>query len=53
MQYLLDRAKERSTWMGLVGLVSAFGVALAPEQIEAVVALGVAAAGAVAAFTKD
>lgn len=52
MQYLIDRLKERSTWLGLIALLSAIGVALTPEQAEAIAALGVAAAGAVGVFTK-
>ncbi len=53
MQYLLDRLKERSTWLGLIGIATAFGVALTPEQVDGIVALGAALAGAVAVFTKD
>lgn len=53
MKYLLDRLKERSTWVGLTAVLTAVGVALTPEQTEAVIALGLAVGGAVAVFTKD
>lgn len=53
LKYVLDRLKERSTWLGLVALVTTAGVALDPAQAEAIVSLGVALAGAVAVFTKD
>jgi hypothetical protein len=53
LQFLLDRARERSTWLGLTGLLTALGVHLAPEQAEAVVTLGLALAGAIAVFTSD
>lgn len=50
--FSLERAKERSTWVGLVGLLAAVGVALSPEQAEAIATLGVAIAGAVGVFTR-
>lgn len=53
MNWIIDRLKERSTWLGLTGIVTALGVALNPEQIEAITATGLAIAGLVAAFTRD
>jgi hypothetical protein len=53
LTYILDRLKERSTWLGLVTIVTTAGVAFDAAQAEAIVLLGVAIAGAVAAFTKD
>ena len=53
LKFIIDRLKERSTWLGLTGIVAAAGIGLHPEQTEAIIALGIAAAGAVAAFTKD
>lgn len=50
--FALDRAKERSTWVGLIGLLSAVGVALSPDQVEAISAAGVALAGVVGMFTR-
>lgn len=52
-QWLIDRAKERSTWLGITTLLSAAGVALSPEQAEAIILAGVAIAGVIAAFTAD
>lgn len=51
--FVADRAKERSTWLGLTGILSAFGVVLAPEQVEAISVAGIAIAGLIATFTKD
>jgi hypothetical protein len=51
--YLSARAKERSTWLGLISLATALGIALSPAQQEAVIAAGMAAAGLIGAFTKD
>lgn len=53
IQYVIDRAKERSTWLGVISMVTALGLALDAAQQDAIVAAGMAAAGVVAAFTKD
>lgn len=53
LNYLLNRLKEASTWRGLVGIATAAGVAIEPEQMEAIIAAGLALAGLVAVFTKD
>lgn len=52
LAYLLSRAKERSTWLGLISLVTALGILFTPEQQESVIAAGMALAGLVGAFTK-
>lgn len=51
--FLITRLKERSTWMGLITIVTAAGVALSPEQVEAIITAGAAVVGAIAVFTKD
>ena len=53
LKFALERAKERSTWLGMISLLTAVGVALSPEQIEAIATAGIAVAGGVAVFTKD
>lgn len=53
MRYLIDRARERSTWRGLTGLISALGLALSPDQIEAIVAAGTAVAGLIGVLGRD
>lgn len=52
-RYILNRLKERSTWMGLIGLATAFGLTLSPEQTEAIIAFGISLVGLIAIFTKD
>lgn len=52
-QWLIDRARERSTWLGLTALVGLFGVQIAPEQVDAIVQGAVALAAVIAAVTKD
>ena len=53
MKYLIDRARERSTWLGLTGLASALGLALSPEQTEAIIAAGSAVAGLIGILGRD
>lgn len=51
--FILDRAKERSTWLGVISLLTALGILLSQEQTDAVVAAGMSLAGLVAALSKD
>jgi len=51
--YLLERGKEASTWRGIVALLTALGVGISPEQGEAIIALGLAAIGAIGVFFAD
>ena len=51
--WLLDRLKERSTWVGIIGIITAAGVNISPEQTELIVTAGVAIVGAIMAFTAD
>ena len=52
-KFIMDRADEPSTWRGLVGIVTAIGVTLNPEQMEASGAAGLALACILAVGTKD
>ncbi len=53
MNWLLDRAKERSTWMGLFSLAGAIGWAITPENKEIIVTAAVAVVATIAAMTRD
>lgn len=52
-QYILDRAKEPSTWRGAILLLTALGVPVAPELAEAIVSVGLALAGLIGVVTPD
>jgi hypothetical protein len=52
-QYIMDRLNEPSTWRGLVNILIGLGVALKPEQVEAILAAGLFINGIIAASTKD
>lgn len=51
--WLLDRLGERSTWIGLTGLLTATGVSLEPDIGDAIGALGIALASLIAMLTRD
>ena len=51
--YILERAKEASTWRGLVLLATAGGVNLAPDLANAIVTFGIGLAGLLGVITKD
>lgn len=51
--YLIERLHEASTWRGVVMLLTAAGVAISPEQGEAIVAAGLAFVGLLGAFLPD
>ena len=49
----LARATERSTWLGLIALLAAFGVVIQPEHVELICAIGSGVAGLILVATKD
>jgi hypothetical protein len=51
--YILERAKEASTWRGLVLLATAGGMNLAPDLANAIVTFGIGLAGLLGVITKD
>ena len=53
MSYILARLKEASTWRGLFLIATAFGLNVAPELQDAIVTVGLSAAGAVGALFPD
>jgi hypothetical protein len=53
MNWIMNRLREASTWRGLVWLLVASGVALRPDQVEALVVTGMALAGLLGVFLKD
>lgn len=50
--YILDRAKEPSTWRGFVLFLTAVGVPIAPELQTAIVSAGLGIAGLIGVVTK-
>ena len=51
--WILARAKERSTWMGLFSLAGAIGLAVSPENKEIVITAAIGVVAAIAALTRD
>ena len=52
-QYILDRAKESSTWRGFILLLTAIGVPVAPAMADAIVSAGLAIAGLIGVVAPD
>lgn len=50
---LLERGREPSTWRGLILLLTAIGVPIAPDLVEPIVSVGLAAAGLIGVVTAD
>jgi hypothetical protein len=51
--YVLERMKEPSTWRGLVLLLTALGVPMAPGLSDAIIAAGLGLAGLIGAVMPD
>lgn len=51
--YVIDRLKEASTWRGIVLLLTAVGVPIAPAMADMIISAGLAVAGLVGAITPD
>lgn len=53
MNWILQRLREPSTWRGLVWLATVAGLALSPQQAEAIVTAGMALAGLLGVFLPE
>lgn len=51
--YILDRAKEPSTWRGIILVLTAVGVPVAPALSEAIITFGLGLAGLVGVVSAD
>ena len=51
--YLFQRLSESSTWRGLLMLMTAAGIAITPEQTDAIVDAGLAVIGFIGVFFPD
>ncbi len=53
MDWLFSRLKERSTWLGLLGVAAGFGLGIEPDLAKEIVGIGTALAGLLAMLTAD
>lgn len=51
--YIFDRLKERSTWLGIIGLACSAGVSISPENTSAIATIGTTIASAISTFVPD
>lgn len=53
MNTVINYLGQQSTWKGLIGLATAAGLALSPEQSAAIIAAGVALIGLINVFRNE
>ena len=53
MEYLINRLKERSTWLGIISLATGVWLYINPACIEPIIAAGVGLAGLIGITTPD
>lgn len=53
LSVILNNFRYPSTWNGLIAIITAFGVALSPEQTEAIVVAGLGLVGVISVFVSD
>ena len=53
MNKILDYFRYPSTYQGIIAILTALGVAISPEQSEAIAVAGVAIFGAIMTFFSD
>ena len=51
--YVVNRAKEASTWRGIIMLLTAVGMKITPEMADAIISVGIAVAGLVGMLLPD
>ena len=53
MNYILQQLKQKSTYAGILALLSAFGLAIDPEQFAAIATAVIAIVGVYETFRKE
>lgn len=51
--YIAERLKEPSTWRGVILLLTALGVPIAPAVADVIISVGLAVAGLIGVATPD
>lgn len=49
-QYILDRLKERATWLSISTALTGMGVVVKPDQWQAIMGIGMGLSGMITAF---
>ena len=52
-KWLVERAKERSTWIGITAFLTSIGISISGDLSNVIVSLGVGLGGLIAAITAD
>jgi hypothetical protein len=51
--WMQDRAREPSTYRGIAGLLTAFGIVITPMHFEMIVSIGISVISLINVFKKD
>jgi len=51
--YILERIKEASTWRGIILMLTAVGIPIAPVMADSIICAGLAIAGLIGTFSPD
>ena len=51
--YVIERLKEASTWRGIIMLLTAAGIPIAPEMQNVIISAGLALVGLIGAVAPD
>ena len=52
-EYVIERLKEASTWRGIIMLLTAAGIPIAPEMTNMIISIGMALAGLIGVAAPD
>lgn len=53
MKTILNYLSQQSTWKGLIGIATAGGIALSPDESAAIIAAGLALVGLINVFRNE
>lgn len=51
--WLINRLKERSTWSGIITVITVAGLTISPEQKEQIITIGTTLIALILTFTAD
>ncbi len=53
IKYIIGLLKQDSTWKGIISLATAAGIALKPEQTQAIITVGMSLVGLIQVFITE
>jgi hypothetical protein len=53
LDWLLDRLQEKTTWLGVTGVLTAAGIGISPDQAAGIATAGGAVVSVILMFTRE